>query len=90
MFEIKELLEIIMLVCFGLSWPMNVVKHYKSREVKGISLQFTFLIIFGYLAGLCAKLMSGGLTFVAVVYIINLFMVLLDLCVYFRNKKISA
>ena len=90
MIDMKEMLEIVMLVRFGLSWPMNVVKHYKSREVKGISLQFTFLIIAGYLAGLCAKLMSGGLTFVAVVYIINLFMVLLDLCVYFRNKKIAA
>ena len=87
MFEVKEILEIIMLVCFGLSWPMNVVKHYKSREVKGISLQFMFLIIIGYIAGLSAKVMNGGLSFVAIVYIINLFMVIVDLCVYFRNKR---
>ncbi len=84
-----EILEVVMLVCFGLSWPMNVIKHYRSRDVKGVSLQFIFLIIFGYIAGLSAKLMNTGVSFVVVVYIINLIMVFLDLCVYVRNKRLS-
>ncbi len=84
-----EILEALMLVCFGLSWPMNVIKHYRSREVKGISLQFIFLIILGYVAGLTAKLMKTGVSFVVIVYIINLLMVFLDLCVYIRNKRLA-
>jgi len=47
--------ETIMLVCFGLSWPINVVKAYKARTTKGTSLPFILLIITGYLAGVTAK-----------------------------------
>ena len=27
----SEILEIIMIVSFGFSWPMNVIKSYKAR-----------------------------------------------------------
>ncbi len=30
-----ELLEITMIVCFGVSWPVNVIKSYKARTAKG-------------------------------------------------------
>ena len=33
-----EILEIIMIVSFGASWPMNVMKSYKARTAKGKSL----------------------------------------------------
>ena len=32
--------EILMLVCFGLSWPFNIAKSWKSRTAKGKSLIF--------------------------------------------------
>ena len=32
-----ELLEIIMLICFGASWPISVAKSYKARTAKGKS-----------------------------------------------------
>ena len=31
----SEILEIIMIVSFGASWPMNVLKSYKARTTKG-------------------------------------------------------
>ena len=40
----SELLEIIMIVSFGISWPMNVVKSIKARTTKGKSLAFLLLI----------------------------------------------
>ena len=41
-----EILEIFMIVSFGASWPLNVVKSYKARTAKGKSLGF-LLFIFG-------------------------------------------
>ena len=43
---IAEIFEIIMIVCFGFSWPMNVIKSYRSRTTKGKSLPFLLLIIY--------------------------------------------
>ncbi len=53
-----------MLVCFGFSWPLNVIKAYKARTARGASLPFILLIITGYIAGICAKLMTGQITYV--------------------------
>ena len=35
-----EILEVIMIVSFGASWPLNVIKSYKARTVKGKVLVF--------------------------------------------------
>ena len=53
--EIGHLFEALMLVCFGFSWPLNVIKAYKARSAKGTSLAFIILIITGYVAGITAK-----------------------------------
>lgn len=53
-----EFLEILMIVSFGASWPMNVVKSYKTRTTKGKSLAFLCLIFFGYIAGITSKLVN--------------------------------
>ena len=53
--------EMVMLVCFGLSWPLNVIKAYKARTAKGTSLPFILLIITGYVGGITAKILSGNI-----------------------------
>ena len=85
----SSIFETIMLVCFGLSWPINVIKAYKARTAKATSLPFILLIIFGYLAGITAKLLMPQTNYVLVVYLINLAVVFLNLLVYFRNKKLD-
>lgn len=82
-----ELLETIMLICFGASWPISVLKNVKSKTAKSMSLQFILLIIFGYLAGITAKIVTGQINFVLIVYLINLAFVSVNLVVYFINKK---
>lgn len=84
------MLEATMLVCFGLSWPINTMKAYKARTAKSMSLPFILLIITGYIAGISAKLLMHQTNYVLVVYFINLAVVMLNLLVYFRNKKLDA
>lgn len=83
----NEILETIMLVCFGASWPISVAKNIKARSAKNMSLQFILLIIVGYLAGIGAKLLNGQITYVLIVYIVNLLFVSVNLAVYFINRK---
>ena len=82
-----NILEAAMLVCFGLSWPINVMKNIKSRTAKNMSLRFTFLIIMGYVAGILAKLSMHKVNYVLAVYIINLVIVSVNVVVYFVNKR---
>ena len=83
--EIAPILETIMLVCFGFSWPMNLIKSYKARSAKNSSLPFILLIITGYIAGISAKIVLGNINYVLVAYLLNLAIVSLNLIVYFRN-----
>lgn len=52
----EEILEIIMVVSFGMSWPLNVLKSYRARTTKGKSLPFLVLIFAGYICGIASKL----------------------------------
>lgn len=80
-----EILETVMLICFGCSWPINLVKSYHCRSAKGTSLAFILLLIVGYIAGIVAKLATGNINYVLIAYLLNLIMVLANLVVYFRN-----
>jgi len=81
-----EILETIMLICFGFSWPMSVYKNIKAKTAKSMSLGFIVMIITGYLAGIAAKIVSHNFSYVLVVYLINLLMVSVNLVVYFINR----
>ncbi len=92
--DIASLLEAVMLVCFGFSWPLNVYKAYKAGTTKGTSLPFIILIITGYIAGISAKIVKAAsgeapLNYVFVVYIINLVIVSLNIVVYIRNAALD-
>ncbi|MBE6731174.1 MAG: hypothetical protein E7564_05755 [Ruminococcaceae bacterium] len=91
-----EILEIVMIVSFGASWPLNVMKSYKARTTKGKSLSFLCLIFFGYIAGIASKFMNpsymaafGEKWYVLFFYVLNLIMVGADLCLYFRNRALD-
>ena len=87
--EIAPILETIMLVCFGFSWPMNLIKAYKARSAKNSSLPFILLIITGYIAGISAKIVLGNINYVLAAYLLNLAIVSLNLIVYFRNVALD-
>ena len=84
-----SILETVMLVCFGFSWPLNVIKAYRAKTAKGTSLSFILLIIVGYIAGISAKLITGQINYVLIAYILNLAIVSLNVVVYFRNVSLD-
>ncbi|MGI6537872.1 MAG: hypothetical protein ACOX22_05985 [Caldicoprobacterales bacterium] len=82
----SELFEIFMIVCFGASWPLNVLKSYRARTTKGKSLGFLILIFIGYICGIASKLIAQSFKwYVVFFYVLNLIMVGTDLILYFRN-----
>ena len=87
--HIAAIFETIMLICFGFSWPLNVIKAYKARTAKGTSLPFILLIITGYVAGIIAKFMNHAVGYVLAVYFLNLAIVTTNLLVYFRNRALD-
>lgn len=87
--NLAHLLEAGMLVCFGFSWPLNVVKAYKARTAKGTSLAFIVLIITGYIAGISAKIITNQINYVLAVYFLNLVIVSANVFVYIRNKNLD-
>ena len=91
-----EILETIMIVSFGASWPMNVIRSYKVRTAKGKSVAFLLLILFGYVAGITGKLINPAYMaqfsekwYVLFFYCLNFVMVSVDLALYFRNRKLD-
>ena len=91
-----EILEVIMIICFGASWPFNVIKSYKARTAKGKSPVFLCLIIAGYIAGIAAKFTNETYMasinhkwYVLFFYFLNLLMVSADLIIYFRNRNLD-
>ena len=82
-----ELLESTMLICFGLSWPMNLAKNIKAKSAKNMSLQFILLIITGYIAGITAKIYTHKFNYVLAVYLLNLIIVSANVIVFFINRR---
>ena len=85
-----------MIVSFGASWPLNVLKSYKARTTKGKSLAFLCLILFGYIAGITSKLVNDAYMasfsqkwYVLFFYVLNLIMVATDLVLYVRNYRLD-
>ena len=92
----SETFEIIMIVSFGASWPVNVLKSYRARTTKGKSLLFLLLIFFGYIAGIASKLTNdtymaqiGEKWYVLFFYVLNFIMVGIDVIIYMRNRKLD-
>ncbi len=90
----SEIFEAIMLICFGVSWPIALIKSIKVKTAKSTSVQFILLILLGYIAGISAKIVTHNFSYVFFIYIINIMSVSGNLIVYFinasRDKKEAA
>ena len=93
---LSEILEVIMIVSFGASWPLNVIKSYRARTTKGKSLPFLCLILFGYVAGIVSKFVNDAYMasfaskwYVLFFYFLNFIMVAVDLGLYIRNYQLD-
>lgn len=87
----EDIFEVIMVVCFGLSWPLNIRKAWNAKTARGTSVLFYFFIWIGYIFGLGSKtikLMNGVSTpgYVWFFYILNTVMVSIGIIIYYRNR----
>jgi hypothetical protein len=85
-------LEALMLLCFGLAWPLNTLAMLRRRRPEGKGLTFTAIIWCGYLCGAGAKLLlvlAAGRTLPPVfwLYVINALTVGLNALVYQHFKR---
>jgi hypothetical protein len=80
--------EIGMLVCFGIAWPFSIYRSFVSKSTKGKSAVFLIIVIIGYASGILHKIMysfDGVIWF----YAANMFMVIIDAALYYRNRCIE-
>lgn len=89
MYPLSGILEAVMVISFGISWPISIVKSIQSRTAKGKSIFFLLMIFFGYICGILSKIALGHITYVFIFYVLNLVMVGVDVALYFRNKRID-
>lgn len=105
MLTAASILEALMVISFGLSWPLNISKAWKARSTKGMSLPFYLLIWTGYIFAIASKLLSihyhinvaataSSWTdvvkwYVMIFYVINFLMLTCGIFVYFRNARIE-
>ena len=78
--------EIIMLICFGISWPLSIAKTLRTREVAGKSPLFMLIVMAGYASGIVHKLLYSH-DWVISLYILNLLMVTVDLYLYLHFSR---
>lgn len=82
-----QILETIMLMCFGLSWPISVYKSITTHSTQGKSVIFMLAILVGYIAGILGKIISGNINYVLLIYIFNFLVVSVDLGIFFFNRR---
>jgi hypothetical protein len=83
-----SIFEVLMLICFGVSWPVSIVRSYRARSAKGKSLLFLILLGLAYICGILHKTLVR--TDIALAfYIINFLMVMADIALYARNARLD-
>ena len=84
-----QLFEVLMIVCFGISWPFNIAKSWNAKTAKGKSLLFEVCILVGYICGIAGKFITGNVTYVLIAYVINVVMVTIDILLTLRNMALD-
>lgn len=94
---IPDILEAIMILLFGISWPLSIIKSLKSCTAKGKSVSFAYFIWTGYIFGLARKIMQFSIStdhnwvfyLGWIFYVINLLTVSIDILLYYRNRRLD-
>ena len=84
---LASVFETVMIITFGLSWPMNLVKAVRSRSTGGKSILYDYFVLAGYLCGVTAKILSGTYNLAFYAYFPNIIMVITDIFLFYRNRS---
>ncbi len=97
---IASIMEMLMVVCFGVSWPLNIAKAWKARTAKGTSVLFYYFIWIGYVFAIIGKFILIAYYapqhwyvtvkwYVMLFYIVNTLMVTCGILIYYRNRALD-
>ena len=98
MIDITDLLEALMILCFGLSWSISIRKSWVSRTAKGKSVIFEFFIWIGYIFGIIRKFLlldaaTGAMDWLFYLswafYFLNFTEITVDMLLYYRNVRLD-
>ncbi len=81
-----SIFEILMLLCFAVSWPVSIIKALRTKVVKGKSPFFMMIIILGYAFGIVNKILHN-FDIVTFLWAFNMLLVSVDLFLYYRFIK---
>lgn len=95
-----SIMEMMMVICFGISWPLNITKAWKARTAKSTSLPFYMLIWLGYIFAIVGKIAlivhnapqpwyETVRWYVMFFYVLNTLMVSGGIGIYFRNRALD-
>jgi hypothetical protein len=84
-----SIFEAMMLICFGISWPISIIKALRTKVVAGKSPLFMFIVILGYASGVVHKCLYS-MDWVIALYAVNLILVGIDLLLYYRYSSRHA
>ncbi len=80
-----SIFEIVMLLCFGASWPVSIAKALRTKKVDGKSPLFLALLLLGYACGILHKLFYN-MDVVVLLYAFNSCLVSVDLFLYYKYR----
>lgn len=100
MLTFASIMEALMVICFGISWPLNISKAYKARTAKGTSVLFYWFIWIGYVFAIIGKIVlivyhspqpwyETVKWYVLFFYFLNTFMVTTGILIYYRNRRLD-
>ena len=100
MVTIASIMEMLMVICFGVSWPLNIIKAWRARTARGTSLLFYGCIWLGYVFALVGKCILIACYapqpwyvtvkwYVMLLYIVNTLMVTVGILVCLRNRALD-
>ena len=81
--------EILMLLCFAVSWPFNIRASLRARTARYKSAMFELIIEIGYVCGMLNKVVNDAVDVVFIFYILDFSLVFIDLMLYLRNRRLD-
>ena len=82
-----DFFEMLMVLSFGISWPVSIIKTWKSKSVAGKSILFSIFIWIGYVFGVSSKFIKNSINYVVFFYVANLIFVSIDILLYLYKRK---
>ena len=83
-----SIFEALMLICFGISWPISIAKTLRTRITVGTSKLFLVIVIVGYACGIVHKVLYKP-DWVLALYAINMALVATELVLCLRYNPHS-